>query len=116
MTVPFASSKKVIAECDICGFRFKLRQLRNIITRGRNTNLKACPDCFSPDHPQNKLGLYPVRDPQAVRDPRPDFAGNPSSRNTQWGWDPVGDGKNIYGLRTNRLEAVSAVGEVTVTT
>ena len=30
----FASkSRKAIAECDICGFRFKLRELRNIITR-----------------------------------------------------------------------------------
>ena len=103
MTVSFASNKRAIAECDICGFRFKLKELRNIITRGRDTNIKACPECFSPD-------------PQAIRDPRPDFAGYPSSRNTQWGWDPVGDGKNIYGLRVSRLQAVSAVGEVTVTT
>ena len=85
MTVSFASNKRAIAECDICGFRFKLKELRNIITRGRDTNIKACP-------------------------------GYPSSRNTQWGWDPVGDGKNIYGLRISRLQAVSAVGEVTVTT
>ena len=81
----FASSKKAIAECDICGFRFKLRELRNIITRGRDTNIKACPQCFSPDHPQNKQGLYPVRDPQAIRDPRPDFAGYEQSRNYAWG-------------------------------
>ena len=112
----FASSRKAIAECDICGFRFKLRELRNIITRGRDTNIKACPQCFSPDHPQNKQGLYPVRDPQAIRDPRPDFAGRSSSRNIQWGWDPVGDAKNIYGLSPNNLQATGAVGDVTVTT
>ena len=49
MTVAFASSKKAIAECDICGFRFKLRELRNIITRGRDTNIKACPECNNAD-------------------------------------------------------------------
>jgi hypothetical protein len=113
---PFASSRKVIAECDICGFRYKLRELKNIITRGRDTNIKACPDCFSPDHPQNKQGLYPVRDPQAVRDPRPDFVGYDQSRNYQWGWNPVGNGKNNYGLQPNNLEATSAIGTVTVTT
>ena len=80
MTVAFASSKKAIAECDICGFRFKLRELRNIITRGRDTNIKACPECFSPDHPQNKQGLYPVRDPQAIRDPRAHAGTNKSVR------------------------------------
>ena len=116
MAGPFASSRKVIAECDICGFRYKLRELKNIITRGRDTNIKACPDCFSPDHPQNKLGLFPVNDPQAIRNPRPDFAGRSSSRNIQWGWDPVGDAKNIYGLSPNNLQATGAVGDVTVTT
>jgi hypothetical protein len=113
---PFASSRKVIAECDICGFRYKLRELKNIITRGRDTNIKACPDCFSPDHPQNKQGLYPVRDPQAVRDPRPDFVGYVSNRNIQWGWNPVGDGQNLYDLKTNNLLATGAIGTVTVTT
>ena len=28
MTVSFASNKRAIAECDICGFRFKLKELR----------------------------------------------------------------------------------------
>jgi len=117
VTVAFASSKKAIAECDICGFRFKLRELRNIITRGRDTNIKACPECFSPDHPQNKQGLYPVRDPQAIRDPRPDFAGYEQSRNYAWGWNPVGDGQNNYGLsKSSSLKMISGVGSVTVTT
>ena len=41
MSNRFASTQKAIGECDICGFRFKLRELRNIITRGRDTNTKA---------------------------------------------------------------------------
>jgi len=116
VSVAYASSKKVIAECDVCGFRYRLRELRNLFKRGKNTNLKACPDCWEEDHPQNKLGLYPVRDPQAVRDPRPDFTGYPSSRNINWGWKPVGDGNNNYGLSPNTLEATGSVGSVTVTT
>ena len=116
MTNRFASGRNTLAECDICGFRYKLKELRNIVTKGRDTNIKACRECWSRDHPQNKLGEFPVNDPQAVRDPRPDFAGYDSSRNIQWGWNPVGDGNNIYGLTTNNLQSTASVGGVTVTT
>ena len=111
----FASGNKTIAECDICGFRYKLKELRNIVIKGRDTNVKACRECWSGDHPQNKLGELPVHDPQAVRNPRPDFAGYDSSRNIQWGWNPVGDGNNIYGLTINNLQTTASVGEVTIT-
>ena len=60
--------------------------------------------------------MRPVHDPQAIRNPRPDFAGYDSNRNIQWGWNPVGAGKNIYDLTTNNLEATGAIGDVTVTT
>ena len=116
MSNRFTSGKKAIAECDICGFRYKLKELRSIVTKGRDTNIKACRECWSGDHPQNKLGEFPVNDPQAVRNPRPDFAGYDSSRNIQWGWNPVGDGNNIYGLTTNNLQATASIGDVTVTT
>jgi len=116
MANAFAAAKRTIAECDICGFQYKLKELRNIVTNGNDTNIKACRECWSGDHPQNQLGKYPVNDPQAVRDPRPDFAGYDSSRNIQWGWNPVGDGNNIYGLTVNNLESTASVGDVTVTT
>ena len=116
MGTTFASVRRTIAECDICGFRYKLKELRNIVTNGNDTNIKACRECWSGDHPQNELGKYPVNDPQAVRDPRPDFAGYDSSRNIQWGWNPVGDGNNIYGLTVNNLESTVSIGDVTVTT
>jgi hypothetical protein len=116
MGTKFASARRTIAECDICGFRYKLKELRNIVTNGNDTNIKACRECWSGDHPQNELGKYPVNDPQAVRDPRPDFAGYDSSRNIQWGWNPVGDGNNIYGLTVNNLESTVSIGDVTVTT
>ena len=60
--------------------------------------------------------MYPVRDPQAILNSRSDFAGRDSSRNIQWGWNPVGDSKNIYNLTVNNLQATGAVGDVTVTT
>jgi len=75
---------------------------------------KLCPECWDPDQPQLQLGMYPVDDPQAVREPRPDVSyqasgtsglqilltdsnapngfGYPEggSRVFQWGWNPVG--------------------------
>ena len=116
MSNRFASKKRAIAECDICGFQFKLKELRSLVVRGRDTNTLACTECWSADHPQNKQGMYPVRDPQAIQNPRSDFAGRDSSRNIQWGWNPVGDSKNIYNLTVNNLQATGAVGDVTVTT
>ena len=107
MSNKFSSSNKTLAECDICGFRYKLRDLRSLVVRGNDTNLKACIECWSSDHPQNRQGMFPVHDPQAVRNPRPDFAGYATSR------------AQIYsGSEFNKLSfvATTAVGQVTVTT
>ena len=68
----FASNKKALGVCDVCGFTYKLRELRNEFKKGRDTNIKACPECWDGDHPQLKLGEFPVHDPQALRDPRHD--------------------------------------------
>jgi len=68
----FASNMKALGVCDVCGFRYKLRELRKEFKKGRDTNIKACPECWDGDHPQLKLGEFPVHDPQALRDPRPD--------------------------------------------
>jgi hypothetical protein len=72
--------------------------------------------------------MYPVDDPQGVREPRPDTSylvsgigpdGSPEggSRVFQWGWNPVG-GASFYdtGLTPNDLIAEGYVGTVTVTT
>jgi hypothetical protein len=32
----------------------------------------VCPECFDKDHPQNWQGRFPINDPQALRNPRPD--------------------------------------------
>ena len=80
MGVRFASNKRAVAICDVCGFQYKLKELRNLIVKGRDTNVKACQECWDPDHPQLRVGERPVFDPQALRNPRPDSAGYGQSR------------------------------------
>ena len=115
----FASGKYAIAECDRCGQRYKLSELRTQTLKTKPYRVKVCKPCWDPDQPQLQLGMYPVNDPQAVREPRPDVsyyssgntglyinpnssdnidnAGYPSdgSRQTQWGWNPVGGARGL---------------------
>lgn len=124
----FSSGKNSIAECDRCGFRYKLKQLKRLVIKTKNINVLVCRSCWEPDHPQLQLGMYPVDDPQAVRDPRPDRSyvlggvaadGLPSqgSRQIQWGWNPVGGAYAAdAGLTPNNLVFSIEVGSVSVTT
>jgi hypothetical protein len=123
----FASGKNSIAMCDRCGFQYKLTALKKEIQKTKIYNLLVCPQCWDPDQPQLQLGMYPVDDPQAVRNPRNDStyytagantAGNPTSgsRDIQWGWNPVGGSSNFdVALTPNYLVATTFVGTVTVT-
>jgi hypothetical protein len=118
MSNRFASNKRALAMCDVCGFEYRLKQLKNLVVKGTETQIKACPECWNPDQPQLMLGTFPVDDPQAIRNPRPDQstvpAGDFSSVNIQWGWNPVGL-DNPFGLTPDNLEGKGAVGQVTVT-
>ena len=123
----FASGKNSIAMCDRCGQQFKLTALRKEIQKTKIYNLLVCGACWDPDQPQLLLGMYPVDDPQAVRNPRKDTtyvtAGVNSigsltggSRDLQWGWNPVGGASNFdVALTPNYLVATTFVGTVTVT-
>ena len=123
----FASGKYSIAECDRCGQRYKLKQLKFEVIKTKLYQLKVCDECWDPDQPQLQLGMYPVDDPQAVRQPRPDLTyitsglnvnGNPAggSRDIQWGWNPVGGASaSDAGLTPNYLVATTSVGTVTIT-
>ena len=118
----YASGKNAISECDRCGFRFKLKQLKSLVIKTKNVNILVCPECWEPDQPQLSLGLYPVDDPQALRNPRPDLSyfepgnnGAGGSRMIQWGWAPIGGARaNDDGLTPNYLVAGCEVGNVTV--
>jgi len=133
MSNRFASAKNSIAECDRCGFRYKLTQLKKLIIKTKQVNIMVCPECWEPDQPQLQLGMYPVTDPQAVRNPRPDTSykvsgnsglllspsdvGTPEggSRIIQWGWAPVGGARsNDAGLTPNFLAMTISLGTVTV--
>jgi len=127
MPSKYASGKNSIAECDRCGQRYKLSELKKEVIKTRLFQIKVCPTCWDPDQPQLSLGLYPVNDPQAVREPRPDVsyvtagvnsAGNLTggSRDIQWGWNPVG-GSRFFdaALTPNYLVLNAQIGTVTVT-
>ena len=135
----FASGKIAIAMCDRCGFQYQLKQLRTLIIKTKNVNLLVCEECWEPDQPQLSLGMYPVDDPQALRNPRRDNSyveagltglqiafgsgssvdkdGTPSggSRDIQWGYNPVGLGSD-GSLTPNNLIGKGQTGAVTVTT
>jgi hypothetical protein len=122
----FSSGKNSIAICDRCGFQFKLSLLKKEVIKTKIYNLLVCPSCWDPDQPQLQLGMYPVDDPQGVRDPRRDNSyqvaglladGYPGggSRVIQWGWNPVG-GARDSGLTPNDLVLRGQIGKVTVVT
>jgi hypothetical protein len=137
----FASGKWAIAQCDRCDQRFKLKQLKREIIKTKNYDLLVCPECWDPDHPQLKLGMFPVDDPQGLRNPRPDRSylisglngiqtsktggvtqagqgtNEGGSRIFQWGWNPVGGAAaNDAGLTPNNLALIVSLGTVTVVT
>ena len=122
----FASAKNSIAMCDRCGFQFKLTELRKEIIKTKQVNILVCDSCWDPDQPQLQLGMYPVDDPQAVRNPRRDTTyvtagvntagfNTGGSRDIQWGWAPVG-GSRFFDdeLTPNTLVLTGAVGQVTI--
>jgi hypothetical protein len=137
----FASGKYAIAECDRCGQRYKLKELKKLVIKTKQVNIKVCPECYEPDQPQLQIGMYPVNDAQAVREPRPDtsyitsgtnglqtnVAGGTTvsgggtveggSRVFQWGWNPVG-GSSFFdaALTPNNLALQIQLGTVTVST
>lgn len=134
----YAAGKHAISECDRCGQRFKLNILKTEIIKTKNYNLLVCPACWDPDQPQLQLGMFPVDDPQALRNPRPDrsyvLSGTSGlqivptgtgplgtgtveggSRIFQWGWNPVG-GASFFDtdLTPNNLVLAVELGTVTV--
>lgn len=135
----FANGRKAFSFCDVCGFRFDLKKLKNLVVKTKQTQIKACPQCWVPDQPQLQLGMYPIADPQAIRDPRPDTntwyqsgtnglqldntSGTGPNQDgfpgegmlvTQWGWNPIGGARDFTDpLTPNALVGVGQVGQVT---
>jgi hypothetical protein len=137
----YSSGKYAIAQCDRCDERYMLKDLKKEVIKTRLFNLKVCPECWDPDQPQLQLGMYPVDDPQAVREPRPDVSYQASgtsglqilltnstapdgfgfpeggSRVFQWGWNPVGGSSGFDAVLTpNYLVLNVEIGTVTIST
>jgi hypothetical protein len=128
MPTKYASGKHSIAECDRCGQRYKLSELKKLTIKTKQVSIKVCPECWEMDQPQLQLGMYPVNDPQGVREPRPDTSyavsgvgadgyAQDGSRQIQWGWAPVGGASGFDTVLTpNYLIGIGQVGIVTITT
>ena len=122
----FASGKNAIALCDRCGFEYPLHTLRPLIINTQLVDIRVCSSCWEPDQPQLQIGRYPVSDPQAVRNARPDSSYRQSglqvdgytgggSRIFSWGWAPVGGGNStIDGGTPNPLAIQVQIGTVSV--
>ncbi|MFB1501904.1 hypothetical protein [Thiocapsa sp. N5-Cardenillas] len=99
----YARGKHAYGICDKSGFRYKLSDLVWEIQNGKKTGFRVGKDIVDPDQPQNFLGRVKINDPQALQDPRPDYAPG----NGLFGWNPV----------WNPIQdMVSSVGTVTVVT
>ena len=83
----FASEKKAFGFCDRCAQRYPLKKLRTYVVKGRIINQRVCPECWDPDHPQLWIGTFPVSDPQALQNPRPDT--NLNESRGLFAWNPV---------------------------
>jgi len=99
----YARGKHAFGICDRSGFRYKLSDLVWEIQNGKKTGFRVGKDIVDPDQPQNFLGRVKINDPQALQDPRPDYAPG----NGLFGWNPV----------WNPIQdMVGSVGTVTVVT
>ena len=80
------TSRKTLGICDICGFRFKLRDLKK-----NSYGLMVCSTDYErydlKNHPQNRVPN--VKDNPAIRNPRPDDGGRGTLWNIQNSWITV---------------------------
>ena len=99
----YARGSKALGICDRSGFSYKLSDLVWEYRNGVKTGFRVGRDIADPDQPQNFLGRVKINDPQALQNPRPDYA--PGDGLFGWNpvWNPIQD-------------MVGSVGTVVVTT
>ena len=117
----YAVGKYSQALCDRCGFVYKYTQLKT-----EWNNLKVCPDCYEPKHPQLEPIITPT-DPEALLQPR----GTESAPTTGYGIVKTENTKDSLGMTAPSMfvthndtigssffiaKVVGEVGEVTITT
>lgn len=75
--------------CDICGQRWRLKDLKMVYEIDSPKNILACPECWDPSHPQLDTRHVRTDDKQSVKNPRSDKAELEASRRL-YAWNPVG--------------------------
>ena len=99
----YARGSKALGICDRSGRTYKLSDLVYEYQNGVKTGFRVGRDIADPDQPQNFLGRVKINDPQALMNPRPDYAPG----NGLFGWNPVWNPAEYM---------VGSVGTVTVVT
>jgi hypothetical protein len=98
----FASGRHSESICDRCGLTVKYTALKRQFIDRADSGLLVCSECLDIDHEQYDVGRYPIFDPQALRNPRPD--NNRLQGVSLFGWNP------LLGQQANAI-----LGSVTVT-
>jgi PHP family Zn ribbon phosphoesterase len=57
----FSSGKFAISQCDRCGFRFKLKQLRSLTIKTKQVNILVCPGVLGAGSPAVKAWDVPSK-------------------------------------------------------
>ncbi len=99
----YARGSKALGICDRSGRTYKLSDLVWEYQNGVKTGFRVGRDIADPDQPQNFLGRVKINDPQALQNPRPDYAPG----NGLFGWNPIWNPAQYM---------ISSVGTVTVVT
>jgi hypothetical protein len=99
----YARGSKALGICDRSGRTYKLSDLVYEYQNGVKTGFRVGRDIVDPDQPQNFVGRVKINDPQALMNPRPDYAPG----NGLFGWNPVWNPAEYM---------VGSVGTVTVVT
>lgn len=107
MGTKFASKRYANGVCDMCGQVYKLRQLLKEVYNQRFTGFLVCPDCWDEDNPQLQLGRYPINDPQALENPRPDA--NVTISRILFGFNPVGNPSTVCNAQLGRVSVNGVV-------
>jgi hypothetical protein len=68
----YARGKKALGICDRCGLTYRYLQLKTEVVDDIIVNNRVCPECFDPDHPQNRAGKIDYSDAISLRQPRTD--------------------------------------------
>ena len=101
----YASGKFSKAQCDRCGFTYKLKELKYEIEDETRNGLRVCPECFDPDHPQFQVGRLNTSDPEALFNPRPD--GGEKESTSYFGFNPVSSTGMILRVNTGKVKVVT---------